>query len=168
MSKADKTSKKEDQSKKQDQAKKQAQLAKKQAQKAKQRATQGKRIRKTRVHFQNRFHREKPLALERAPKFTRHTRQLKPLIKFDPHSIIKNPLLTEKDMKKMEDENTMVFIVDTRATKPQIKKAFEKLHEKSKVRSVNTLNTFNGVKKAYIRLAGDQDALALANAIGVL
>ena len=36
----------------------------------------------------------------------------------DIHSILRHPLITEKDMKKMEDENTMVFIVNSRATKP--------------------------------------------------
>ena len=36
----------------------------------------------------------------------------------------------------MEDENTMVFIVNSRATKPQIRKAFEKVHGVH-VRSVN-------------------------------
>lgn len=39
-------------------------------------------------------------------------------------TVLKHPLITEKDMKKMEDENTMVYIVDSKATKPQIKKAF--------------------------------------------
>jgi large subunit ribosomal protein L23Ae len=32
--------------------------------------------------------------------------------------VLKHPLITEKDMKKMEDENTMVYIVDNKATKP--------------------------------------------------
>ena len=39
-------------------------------------------------------------------------------------------------MKKLEDENTMVFIVHNLATKPQIKRAFEKVHG-VKVRKVN-------------------------------
>ena len=52
--------------------------------------------------------------------------------------VLRNPLITEKDMKKMEDENTMVFVVDTRATKPQIRKAFKTLHGVN-VRSVNVI-----------------------------
>ena len=39
----------------------------------------------------------------------------------------------------MEDENTMVFVVDTRATKPQIKRAFKALHGET-VKSVNVIN----------------------------
>lgn len=44
-------------------------------------------------------------------------------------------------MKKLEDENTMVFIVHNQATKPQIRRAFEKVHG-VKVRSVNVNNAF--------------------------
>jgi ribosomal protein L23 len=53
--------------------------------------------------------------------------------------VLKHPLITEKDMKKMEDENTMVYIVDSKATKPQIKKAFEKIHSVT-VKKVNVIN----------------------------
>lgn len=83
------------------------------------------------------------------------------------HQVIKTPLTTEKAMKKMEDENTMVFFVHNRSTKPQIKTAFQKLYN-VKVRSVNTLNTITGNKKAYIRLAADSDSLTLANKIGLI
>jgi large subunit ribosomal protein L23Ae len=57
----------------------------------------------------------------------------------DHHAVLRHPLITEKDMKKMEDENTMVFIVHSRATKPQIRRAFEKIHS-VKVRNVNVQN----------------------------
>lgn len=64
-------------------------------------------------------------------------RQLPTLQKgLDLQNVLKHPLITEKDMKKMEDENTMVYIVDSKSTKPQIKRAFEKLYE-VKVRKVN-------------------------------
>lgn len=59
----------------------------------------------------------------------------------DVHSVLRNPLITEKDMKKLEDENTMVFIVHNQATKPQIRRAFEKVHG-VKVRSVNVIYAF--------------------------
>jgi len=86
---------------------------------------------------------------------------------FDKYAIIKYPLNTEKAMKKIEDENTIVFIVDGHASKPAIRQAFSEIH-KTKVRSVNTLLRPDGKKKAYIRLGAESDALNLANKIGII
>lgn len=41
-------------------------------------------------------------------------------------------------MKKIEDNNTLVFIVDVRANKPQVKQAVKKLYDID-VAKVNTL-----------------------------
>ena len=38
----------------------------------------------------------------------------------DAHNIIKHPLTTESAMKKIEDNNTLVFIVNTKANKHQV------------------------------------------------
>ena len=58
--------------------------------------------------------------------------------KLDKYSIIKNPLTTESAMKKIEDNNTLVFLVNTRANKPQIKMAVKQLYDID-VAKVNTL-----------------------------
>ena len=47
----------------------------------------------------------------------------------DHFSIIKFPLTTESAMKKIEDNNTLVFIVDILANKPQIRAAVKKMYE---------------------------------------
>ena len=66
-----------------------------------------------------RFHTAKPLALARTPKFIRKASQItKKGTRLDKFSVVLHPLITEKDMKKMEDENTMVFVVGRNATKP--------------------------------------------------
>ena len=44
-------------------------------------------------------------------------------------------------MKKIEDNNTLVFIVDKRANKPQIRTAVKKLYDID-VAKVNTLNRY--------------------------
>jgi ribosomal protein L23 len=67
----------------------------------------------------------------------------------------------------MEDENTMVFIVDNHANKRQIRDAFKALYN-LKARSVNTLIRPDGKKKAYIRLSAESDSLNLANKIGII
>ncbi|KAL0627970.1 60S ribosomal protein L23a [Plecturocebus cupreus] len=61
-------------------------------------------------------------------------------------------------MKKTEDNNTLVFIVDVKANKHQIKQAVKKLYDID-VAKVNTLIRPDGEKKAYVRLAPDYDAL---------
>ena len=57
----------------------------------------------------------------------------------DQFRIVKFPLTTESAMKKIEDNNTLVFIVDKRANKPQIQNAVKKLYDID-VAKVNTLN----------------------------
>jgi ribosomal protein L23 len=53
------------------------------------------------------------------------------------------------------------------ASKSQIKEAFKRLYN-TKIRSVNTMITPQGKKKAYIRLSADSDSLSLANKIGII
>jgi len=70
-------------------------------------------------------------------------------------------------MKKIEDQNTLVFIVDLRANKYQIKDAVNKMYQ-IKAAKVNTLVRPDGIKKAYVKLTSDFDALDVANTIGVI
>merc|ERR1711974_123133 len=81
--------------------------------------------------------------------------------------IIKHPLTTESAMKKIEDNNTLVFICDIKANKHQIKSAVKKLYDIN-ISKVNTLVRPTGDKKAYVRLAPDYDALDVANKIGII
>lgn len=81
--------------------------------------------------------------------------------------ILIQPLSSDKNMAKMERENTITFLVNSFANKVQIKHAFAKLYE-AKVRSVTTLIRPDGQKKAYIRLAPGADALKVASKIGIL
>ena len=64
-------------------------------------------------------------------------------------------------------ENALVFIVDRRATKHEIKHAFEKLY-KVKVVKINTLITPQGKKKAFIKLSPEHSALDLATEVGII
>ena len=61
------------------------------------------------------------------------------------------PHLTEKSVTLIERANTVVFIVNLKAKKPDIKKEFEEVFE-VKVAKVNTEITPEGKKKAYIKL----------------
>ncbi|OCT94035.1 hypothetical protein XELAEV_18011698mg [Xenopus laevis] len=111
------------------------------------------------------FRRPKTLRLRRQPKYPRKSAPTRN--KLDHYAIIKFPLTTESAMKKIEDNNTLVFIVDVKANKHQIKQAVKKLYDID-VQKVNTLIRPDGEKKAYVRLAPDYDALDVANKVTVL
>jgi large subunit ribosomal protein L23 len=85
----------------------------------------------------------------------------------DPFKILKYPHLTEKSISLIEKENKIVFIVDRRANKKQIKEAFEKLFE-VKVDRVNTLITRNGEKKAFIKINPKFKASDIAAKLGLV
>ena len=85
----------------------------------------------------------------------------------DEFRTIIHPLATESAMKKIEEHNTLVFIVDVRSNKRQIKDAVKKIYEVEVVK-INTLIRPNGQKKAFIRLTPDHDALDVANKAGYI
>merc|ERR1711909_223981 len=122
-------------------------------------------LRKKKVRTTVHFKRPKTLRLARNPKCPTKSSAAAP--RLDQFSTIKHPLTTESAMKKIEDNNTLVFIVDIRANKPQIKAAVKKLYDID-VSKVNTLVRPDGQKKAYVRLAPDYDALDVANKIGII
>ena len=76
-------------------------------------------------------------------------------------------MTTESANQKIEENNTLVFIVDVRATKKQIKAAVNRMYD-IQCKKVNTLIRPDGQKKAYVRLTADYDALDVANKIGII
>ena len=80
---------------------------------------------------------------------------------------IKYPLATEKSIRLMESENKLIFIVDKRATKEDIKKAIEKTF-KSKVIKVNTFVSPDGKKKAYVKFSMETPAIDIATQLGLM
>jgi large subunit ribosomal protein L23Ae len=117
------------------------------------------------VRYQPRFLRQKVRMLPRSPKCP--VRLVPNRNKVDKYSIIRYPLTTESAMKKIEDDNTLVFIVDEKANKTMIKVAVRKLYDIKAIK-VNTLNRPDGLKKAYVRLAREYDSLDVANKIGII
>ena len=120
------------------------------------------------VRTKPRFYRPDTETQARSPKLLRNLNAFNKISQIvNPHSILIQPLNSDKNMAKMENENTLVFLVNPRANKVQIRTAFKKLYE-AKVRSVNTLIRPDGKKKAYIRLAPGSEALKVASKIGIL
>lgn len=119
----------------------------------------------TRIHTKVHFYRPKTQTKERKPKYVRRSTPKKTTL--DKYSVIKYPLTTESSMKLIEDSNTLVFIVDIKANKRQIKAAVKDLYN-IECEKVNTLITPRGLKKSYVRLSKDFDALDVANRVGVI
>ncbi|MCL4372137.1 50S ribosomal protein L23 [Candidatus Marsarchaeota archaeon] len=76
-------------------------------------------------------------------------------------SNLKYPLATEKAVNMISKNNTLVYIVDSRSTKKEIKDEFERVF-KVKVSSVHTVRMPYNDKKAFITLSKDSKASDIA------
>jgi large subunit ribosomal protein L23 len=84
-----------------------------------------------------------------------------------PDEIIKYPLMTESASVMVERDNKLIFIVDLKAGKADIKRAVEVMYE-VKVKQVNLLITPQGVKKAFVKLTPEYRASDVAIKLGIL
>jgi large subunit ribosomal protein L23 len=85
----------------------------------------------------------------------------------DPYEIVLYPLMTESASLMVEKENKLVFAVNLKASKTDVKRAVEQLYE-VKVESVNTQVTPAGEKKAFVKLHPDYRAADVAIKLGIL
>lgn len=85
----------------------------------------------------------------------------------NPYEVILYPLMTESASLMVERENKLVFIVNLKATKEDVKKAVEELYE-VKVEKVNVLITPKGEKKAFVKLRPEYKATDVAIKLGIL
>ena len=89
------------------------------------------------------------------------------MVELTPYEVLKYPVVTEKSISIIETENKLVFIVDRRATKHDVKRGLEKLY-KVKVEKVNIIITPKGEKKAVIKLKPEFKAADIAIRLGIL
>ena len=85
----------------------------------------------------------------------------------DIYNIIKYPLSTEKSIRLMESENKLIFVVNNKATKKEIRKALEDMF-KAKVDSVNTFVNADGEKRAYVKFSAKNPAIDIATQMGLM
>ena len=83
------------------------------------------------------------------------------------HEVIKHPLSTEKSIRLMESENKLIFVVDMKADKKEIKDAVEKIF-KVKVKKVNTFISPRGEKRAYVKFSDETPAIDIATQLGLM
>jgi len=85
----------------------------------------------------------------------------------DPTKVLLYPLSTEKSIRMMEAENKLIFVVAFKATKTDVKTAFEK-EFKVKVIKVNTYVDKTGKKRALIKLSDETQAIDVASRLGLM
>jgi len=85
----------------------------------------------------------------------------------DAHDIIRYPLMTEAASLMVEKENKLVFIVNLKASKADVKRAVEELYE-VRVEKVNLMITPQGEKKAFVKFHPDYKAADVAIKLGIL
>lgn len=84
-----------------------------------------------------------------------------------PVEVIKYPLMTERSFGLIEAENVLTFVVALKASKVEIKRAVEELYNVG-VKSVNTLISPRGEKRAYVKLQPEFNASDVAVQLGIL
>ena len=85
----------------------------------------------------------------------------------DPYEVILYPLMTESASLMVEKENKLVFIINLKAAKNDVKRATEELYD-VRVEKINLLITPRGEKKAFVKLHPDYKAADVAIKLGIL
>jgi ribosomal protein L23 len=66
--------------------------------------------------------------------------------------ILRYPVSTEKAINQISRNNIITYVVDYRASKPQIKKEFESIFG-VKVSNIRSINTIMNTKKVFIEVS---------------
>ena len=83
----------------------------------------------------------------------------------DPHLVLLHPMVTEKTMRLMDENNSLEFLVRRTASKPQVKAAIEQMFQ-AQVETVNPRITKDG-KRAIVKFGGESSAEDIGMRIGV-
>jgi large subunit ribosomal protein L23 len=85
----------------------------------------------------------------------------------DLNDVIFYPLMTESASLMVEKDNKLIFIINLKAGKSDVKRAVEQLYE-VKVAKVTLLITPQGEKKAFVKLNPEYKASDVAIKLGIL
>jgi large subunit ribosomal protein L23 len=85
----------------------------------------------------------------------------------DSNDVIYYPLMTESASLMVEKDNKLMFIVNLKDGKTDVKRAVEQLYE-VKVDKVTVLITPQGEKKAFVKLKPEYRASDVAIKLGIL
>ena len=85
----------------------------------------------------------------------------------DSDEVIFYPLMTEAASLMVERDNKLIFVVNLKAGKNDVKKAVEQLYE-VEVDRITVLITPQGEKKAFVKLKPEYKASDVAIKLGIL
>jgi len=85
----------------------------------------------------------------------------------DTNDIIFYPLMTESASLMVEKDNKLIFMVNLKAGKNDVKRAVEQLYQ-VKVQKITMLITPQGEKKAFVKLTPEHKASDVAIKLGIL
>lgn len=85
----------------------------------------------------------------------------------DSTEVIFYPLMTEAASLMVEQDNKLIFVVNVKADKSDVKKAVEELYE-VEVDRITMLITPQGEKKAFVKLKSEYKASDVAIKLGIL
>lgn len=105
---------------------------------------------KRKIRTNTHFFLPKTLKLARKPKYAR--KSVPHLPRMDQYRVIRYPLNTETAMKKIEEHNTLTFIVDIKANKNHIKDAVKRLYDVEAAK----VNTLIRLASKYTRVLHDK------------
>jgi large subunit ribosomal protein L23 len=80
---------------------------------------------------------------------------------------LKFPFVTEKAMVLLENQSKLQFLVTNEATKDDIKREIQKAFGQN-VKSVRTLMTMHGQKKAIVSFENDKAAEEILSRLGIM
>lgn len=83
------------------------------------------------------------------------------------YDVVRYPVSTEKSIGMIKENNSLIFVVDKKSNKQEIKKAIEEMF-KAKVKSVSTSNNIDGRKLAYVKFSETTPAIDVATRLGIL
>src|SRR3989344_2540312 len=85
----------------------------------------------------------------------------------DPYEVIKFVLMTEKAIRFIEAQNRLVFVVDRKAGRQEIKKAVESAFQ-SRISGVNVMIDQKGRKRAFVKFEKPGEAGEIAIRLGII
>jgi large subunit ribosomal protein L23 len=85
----------------------------------------------------------------------------------DANEVVLYPLMTESASLMVEKGNKLIFIVNSKSGKPDVKRAVEELYDVKVVR-VTVQMTPRGEKKAFVKLDAPFKASDVAIKLGIL
>lgn len=81
--------------------------------------------------------------------------------------ILEYPFVTEKAMAALENQSKLLFVVDNRASKPEIRRELEASFGHP-ISSIRTINTTDGRKKAIVSFEDPKAAEEILSRLGVM